>query len=138
MSGEIAVDMSIVDCDVTEFREMAREAVDSEDAVRSLECARVAERLYGGDLYVPPSDATGFIEATRMELRGLYADAMVEGSAAALALGHDRTAVRLAENAVTTDNMREDAVTALVRALKACGRDAEASRQRRAFEDRSV
>lgn len=138
MSGEIAVDMSIVDCDVTEFREMAREAVDSEDAVRSLECARAAERLYGGDLYVPPSDATGFIEATRMELRGLYADAMVEGSAAALALGHDRTAVRLAENAVTTDNMREDAVTALVRALKACGRDAEASRQRRAFEDRSV
>lgn len=138
MSGEIAVDMSIVDCDVTEFREMAREAVDSEDAVRSLECARAAERLYGGDLYVPPSDATGFIEATRMELRGLYADAMVEGSAAALALGHDRTAVRLAENAVTMDNMRKDAVTALVRALKACGRDAEASRQRRAFEDRTV
>lgn len=138
MSGEIAVDMGIVDCDVNEFREMAREAVDSEDALRSLECARSAERLYGGDLYVPATDATGFIEATRVELRALYADAMVEGSAAALALGHDRTAVRLAENAVATDNMREDAVTALVRALKACGRDAEASRQRRAFEDRTV
>lgn len=138
MSGEISVDMTIVDCDVLEFRARAREAVDSEDDVRTLECARIAERLYAGDLYLPPSDATGFIATMRIELRNLYADAMVEGSAAALSLGHDRTAARLAGNALVADDLREDAVNALVRALKACGRDVEAARQRRAFEDRRV
>ena len=61
---------------------------------------------------------------------------MVEGSEAALSLGRDRTAVRLAEGAVTADGLREDAVNALTRALTACGRDGEAARQRRAFEGR--
>lgn len=135
-SGEISVNMGVVDCDVSEFRREAREAVDSEDAERSLECARAAERLYAGDLYVPPSDGTGFIAAMRAELRCLYVDAMIEGSAAALSLGHDRSAARLAGNAVLVDNMREDAVTALVRALRACGRGPEAQRQQRSYEQR--
>ena len=135
-SGEISVNMGIVDCDVSEFRREAREAVDSEDAERSLECARAAERLYAGDLYVPPSDGTGFVAAMRAELRCLYVDAMIEGSVAALALGHDRSAARLAGNAVLVDNMREDAVTALVRALRACGRGPEAQRQQRSYEQR--
>ena len=72
---------------------------DSDDAERSLACAKGAEKLYVGDLYLPPADGTGFVAATCLELRGLYADAMVEGSRSALALGHDRTAVRMAENA---------------------------------------
>ncbi len=135
-SGEISVNMEAVTCDVSEFRDAALEAIDSEDSVWSLECARVAERLYQGDLYMPQSDATGFIAAMRAELKNLYADAMVEGSRAALDLGHDRTAARLAENAVLANDMREDAVTALVRALQSCGRGAEALRQRRAFEGR--
>lgn len=135
-SGEISVSMDIVSCDVNEFREVALEAVDSIDAAWSLECARTAERLYAGDLYLPQTDATGFIASMRGELRNLYADAMVEGSKAALELGHDRSAARLAENAVMANDMREDAVTALVRALQSCGRESEALRQRRAFEGR--
>lgn len=135
-SGEVTIDMGLVSCDVPEFRALAREAVDSHDAERSLECAQAAERLYAGDLYLPPSDATGFVASVRAELKCLYADAMVEGSAAALELGRDRTAVRLAENAVMADEMREDAVSALVRALTACGREADAARERRAFEGR--
>lgn len=135
-SGEIAVDMGLIGCDVPEFRAAAREAVDSPDVRRSLECALEAERLYRGDLYLPPADASGFVARLRSELRALYADAMVEGSEAALSLGRDRTAVRLAEGAVTADGLREDAVNALTRALTACGRDGEAARQRRAFEGR--
>lgn len=135
-SGEIAVDMGLICCDVSEFRAAAREAVDSSDVQRSLECALEAERLYQGDLYLPPADASGFVARLRSALRALYADAMVEGSEAALSLGRDRTAVRLAEGAVTADGLREDAVNALVRALTACGRDGEAERQRRAFEGR--
>ena len=114
----------------------AREAVDSRDDARKLEYARAAERLYVGDLYVPTLDATGFISSMRESLRNLYADAMVEGSAAALRLGRERTATRLAENAVRANELREDANSALVRALRACGRGVEADRRLRSFEAR--
>lgn len=135
-SGEISLDMGLVGCDVARFRKAALEAVDEEDPARSLACAREAERLYAGDLYLPSEDGTGYLAAMRAELRNLYADAMVEGSAAALTLGRDRTAARLAENAVMANDVREDAVIALVRALQACGRGEEALRQRRAYETR--
>lgn len=135
-SGEITVDTGIMRCDVDEFKMMAREAVDNEDDAMTLECARAAEKIYVGDLYVPPADVTGYIAATQLELRTLYADAMVEGSEAALRLGHARTAARLASNAVLADDMREDAVTALVRALNECGRGPEAQRQKGAYEAR--
>ena len=135
-SGEIAVDMGSVSCDVDAFREAAREAVDGGDDERKLEYARLAERIYVGDLYVPTVDSTGFIASLRAILRDLYADAMVEGSAAALRLGYERTAARLAENAIVANELREDANAALVRALRACGRGAEADRRLRSFEAR--
>lgn len=135
-SGEIMVDTSIIGCDVDAFRAAAREAVDSRDDARKLEYARAAERLYVGDLYVPTLDATGFISSMRESLRNLYADAMVEGSVAALRLGRERTATRLAENAVRASELREDANSALVRALRACGRGTEADRRLRSFEAR--
>ena len=91
--------------------------------------ARRAERLYAGDLYVPPVDATGYVMATRDELRRLYGDAMVAGSDAALRLGKKRTATRLAMNALSSDDMREDAIVSMVRALRASGRNVEADRQ---------
>lgn len=135
-SGEISVDMGLVRCDVDEFRRAARLAVDSDDDAVALDAARVAERLYEGDLYAPSVDSTGRIAVLRTELRTLYADAMIEGSAAALRLGHARTSARLAGNALVANDMREDAVIALVRALTACGRTVEADRQHRAFEAR--
>ena len=135
-SGEISVDMGLVSCDVDEFIRSARAAVDSDDDAETLSHARAAERLYGGDLYVPPADATGRIATIGEELRALYADAMVEGSAAALRLGHERTASRMASNALLANDLREDAVTVLIRALRACGRSVEADRQHRAYEAR--
>lgn len=135
-SGEVVIDTNIIGCDVDAFRSAAREAVDSRDDARKLELARAAERLYAGDLYVPTLDATGFISSMRDSLRGLYADAMVEGSAAALRLGHERTATRLAENAVRANELREDANSTLVRALRACGRGVEADGRLRSFEAR--
>ena len=135
-SGEVVIDTNIIGCDVDAFRSAAREAVDSRDDARKLEFARAAERLYAGDLYVPTLDATGFISSMRDSLRGLYADAMVEGSAAALRLGHERTATRLAENAVRANELREDANSTLVRALRACGRGMEADGRLRSFEAR--
>lgn len=134
--GEISIDAGIVRCDVDEFRRCARVAVDSSDDIEALEAARSAERLYEGDLYLPSIDATGRVAAIRAELRTLYADAMVEGSAAALRLGYARTSARMAGNALIANDMREDAVITLVRALKACGRDVEADKQRRAYEAR--
>lgn len=125
----VSLDMGIIRCDVDEFRACAREAADTGDDARAVAMARRAERLYVGDLYVPPVDATGYVMTTRDELRRLYGDAMVAGSDAALRLGKKRTATRLAMNALASDDMREDAVVSMVRALRASGRNVEADRQ---------
>lgn len=132
----VALDASLVRCDVDEFRACAREASDADDDVRAVAMARRAEELYGGDLYVPPADATGYVAATKAELRSLYADAMVAGGDAALRLGQKRTAARLATNAMLVDDMREDAVIVLVQALRASGRNVEADQQYRRYARR--
>ena len=132
----ISLNRDLVGCDVDEFRACAREAADGTSNERVLEMARRAEKLYGGDLYMPSVDATGFVSARREELRALYADAMVAGADAAIKLGRSRTAVRMANNALSIDDMREDAVTALVRSLRASGRNAEAELQYRSYAGR--
>ena len=133
---EISLDMGMVSCDVDEFRHVARAATDSRDDERTLELALRAEGLYEGDLYLPSMDATGFVASLRRELRDLCCDAFVAGSEAATRLGRERTGARLAREAVGMDDLREDAVVALVRALRACGRDAEAEAQGAAFSAR--
>lgn len=132
-SKEVVLDMGLVSCDVDEFRAVAREASDSESDERALELARRAERLYVGDLYLPNVDSTGFVAAMRDELRALYADAMVAGASAALRLGSTRTASRLARNALAVNDVREDAMVVLLRALRDSGRSHEATRQYDAF-----
>lgn len=127
-SREISLDMGLVRCDVDLFRAFAREASDASDPMRALEMARRAEGLYAGDLYVPADDSTGFVSRLRDELRELYADAMVAGAEAALEMGQERTAARLASNALSSNELREDAILTLVRALKAGGRSLEAER----------
>lgn len=135
-SHEVALDREIVSCDVDVFRECAREVSDSVDDERTLRLAQCVEKIYGGDLYMPSTDATGFIAAAREELRDLYVDAMVAGSEAALRLGHGRTATRMAQDALCVDDMREDALIALVCALRASGRVPEAERQYRRYAQR--
>ena len=133
---EITLDMGLVACDVDEFRRVAREASDGDRDEEALLLARRAESLYQGDLCVPPVDATGYVAATRAELRDLYADAMVAGAAAALRLGHERTSARLAHNALIANELREDAMAVLVRALRESGRSREAERRYAAFSAR--
>lgn len=132
-SHEVALNREVVSCDVDVFRECAREVSDCVDDERALRLARCVEKIYTGDLYMPSTDATGFIAAAREELRGLYVDAMVAGSEAALRLGHGRAATRMAREALSVDDMREDAMLALVCALKASGRGQEADRQYRRY-----
>lgn len=136
MSKEISLDMGLVRCDVDVFRAIAREASDCMEPQRALALARQAEKLYSGDLYMPLCDSTGFIAGFRAELRSLYADAMVAGGDAALRLGHERTAARLASNALMADDLREDAVIVLVSALQSSGRGVEADRQYRQYRSR--
>lgn len=132
-SHEMSLDMSVVTCDVDEFRTVARSASDADDDERALELARRTEALYAGDLYLPPADATGFVAAMRDELRLLYSDAMAAGADAALQLGRMRTAARLARSALEADRLREDAVATLIRALRASGRQGEAEKCYREF-----
>ena len=132
----IAVDTSIMSCDVEEFCSCAKEAADGADDGEVLEKARRVEKIYAGDLYVPSADCTGLVALKREEFKMLYADAMVSGADAALRLKRVRTAARLAANALSVDDMREDAVIALVSALRASGRDAEADRRYKRYARR--
>ena len=135
-SHEVSVDTSLISCDVDEFRTLAREASDADEDERALALARQAEALYVGDLYLPMVDATGYIAATRDDLRRLYCDAMVAGADAALRLGRPRTAVRLTRNVLDGGDLREDAEATLVRALRESGRPLEAERAYLQFESR--
>lgn len=135
-SKAVTLNMSLVSCDIDEFRACAREASDGEGDAHVVAMARRAERLYEGDLYVPLVDATGVLAAARLELRSLYIDGMVAGADAALRLGQKRTSARLATNAFLADDMREDALIALVQALRASGRNAEADQHYRSYAHR--
>ena len=135
-SQEISLDTGLISCDVGPFRALAREASDAADPVRALAAARRVEKLYAGDLYLPSVDGTGLITSLREDLRELYSDAMVAGGDAALKLGQDRTAARLASNALSANDLREDAMIILVRALRGCGRTVEAERRFRHFSNR--
>ena len=126
----VSLDPELFECDFEEFTDAAKEALESEgDDAHALEAALRAERLYAGDLYVPARDFTGYVVARRQELRELYADAMVAGAEAALRLERYRVSARLADSATAVDDLREDAVEVLIRALRASGRMFEAEQR---------
>lgn len=125
----LAVRPEVVSCDVDEFLSLARRLVDAVDDGTAVALARRVEEIYQGDLFIPPKDATGYVADMRERLRTLYADAMVSGAEAALREGQARTASRFAENAMLIDELREDAVIVLIRALRECGRTTEAERR---------
>ncbi len=116
-----------VTCDVEQFEEAVRGALDCEgDDESVVEFCRTVEDLYRGSLVVPTHDSMGVVGARSEELDSLFADAMVAGSRAAHALGLKMMACRFARRAHEVDPMREDAVRVLVVALCAAGRQAEA------------
>ena len=134
----ISVNSAVVRCDVDDFRGMAKAALASKDEELTVELARRIDELYAGDLHVPPTDSSGYITACRAELRRLHADSMVAGAEAAFRLGRNHAATRFAEVALMSDDLREDAIIVLVRALRASGRAIEAERRYRAYSRRLV
>ena len=125
---------SAVACDVEQFEEAVRGALDCEgDDETVVEFCRTVEELYRGNLVVPTRDSMGVVAARSEELNTMFADAMVAGSRAAHALGLKMMACRFARRAHEADSMREDAVRVLVVALCAAGRQVEAERMFEAY-----
>lgn len=125
----LSLDPEFVWCDVDEFERVAHEILDGrcEDR-RIVTLCRIVEDLYRGKLFVPPTDGDGIVASRARELNTLYADAMVVGADAALRVGSGMLACRFAAKAHEADDLREDAVKALVSALCAVGRHVEADR----------
>lgn len=123
-------------CDVDEFLEFARAAQDGISDSKSCSAALRAEALYTGDLFVSANEGSDYFDAAREGLRKTYVDAMVAGGEAALRLDKKRLAVRLAGNAIASDDLREDAAALLVRSLRSVGRGTEALRAYQAYEKR--
>lgn len=132
----ISLATDVLACDVDEFLSYARTAQDSASDAKSCAAALRAEALYTGDLYMPAADGTAYFTAARESLRETYADAMVAGAEAALRLDRGRLAVRLASNALSVDDLREDATAVLVRSLRSVGRGAEALHAYQSYERR--
>lgn len=119
----------MVSCDVDEFCDCAKLAINGASDARVCENALKAEALYGGDLAIPQMCEPEFFEEKQAELRRTYADAMVCGGEAAMRLGRKRLATRFAHNVLLVDDLREDAAILLIRALRLSGRGAEAIKQ---------
>lgn len=124
--GSVGFDVSLVSFDVDEFEVEARMALSEDgDDFWVLEHARRMERMYASG----PNErlaALGESVAQRLrELRTLYVDGTVAAGEAALRLGKAKLAVRYATDAHRMDELREDAMILLVRALRAAGRNFE-------------
>lgn len=126
LQGTLGFDMTLVSCDVDEFeREATLTLREHGDDFWVLEHAQNVERVYasGPDLHV--SSMGQLVNDRLSELRVLYVDCAVTAAEAALRLGKAKLAVRYGFNAHREDSLREDAMIALVRALKAAGRGYE-------------
>lgn len=137
--GTVGLDIAHVRCDVDAFESRAHKVLDSEGDDRFvISVCRDIEELYKGDLFVPPNDGAGIVERRSRELRELYADTMVAGAHAAANLGMRMLACRFARKGHAADDMREDAIRALVMALCAAGRQIEAQRCYESYASRVI
>lgn len=137
--GTISLNGGLVRCDVDVFEDKAHEVLDLDgDDRRVVEVCRDIEDVYKGNLFVPPMDGMGVVEARSRELAELFADAMVTGANAGLRLGMKTLSCRFARKAHKADPMREDAIHVLVRALCAAGRRVEAERSYERYVGRVV
>lgn len=135
-TGVISLAPDMVECDVDEFLDFARVAQNDASDAKSCAAALRAEALYLGDLFMPSDEDSAYFSAVRASLRKTYADAMVAGGDAALRLEKHRLAARLANNALSVDDLREDATTLLVKSLRQTGRGTEALRTYQAYARR--
>ena len=137
--ASLTLNTRYISCDVDALEYKARLLLDCEGDNRMVtSLCRDIEELYKGDLVVPPTDATGIMQARATELRTLFADTMIAGSEAALNLGMRTLACRFARKAYDADSMREDSIRALVTALCAAGRHIEARRHYDQYVSRVV
>lgn len=125
-SGSVALDMGLVSVDVDRFERAAYAVLATDDDTKVVELSHEAIALYAGDLVETPYDTVGTVEARRQELRSLYVDVAVVGSAAAMRENMLQLSVQLARCGYNADCLREDVAIALIEALKATGRIAEA------------
>ena len=138
-AGTVALNTAYVGCDIDLFEEQARKLIDLEGVDRqAVAICREVEELYRGDLFVPPTDGMGIISARAVQLRELFADAMLAGATAASNLGMKSLACRFARKAQDADELREDAIRMLVITLCAAGRHIEAERRYERFVGRIV
>lgn len=135
--GMICLNPDEVRCDVDAFVDLARAIIGKEGSDEEVvDAAQRIDAIYRGDLYVPIQDVSGVMVTRAREYRKLYTDVMVLAAESALRLGKRRLSTHFAETANLCDAGREDAVCALISALKASGRADEAIRCYRAYTKR--
>ncbi len=121
--GTVGFDEAIVSFDIDDFEHEARLTLDEErDDFWVLDHARQMTRLYGSGVDARATSLGGEVPVRIRELESTFVDGLVAASEAALRVGKARLAVKYATTAHRMADLREDAVVALVNALKVAGR----------------
>jgi len=122
-NGYVMLNPRTIVCDVDEFEDLALEIVTSDaDDQRLVTLGGRMMRLYEGDLFVTPGDASGVLVARREELRNMFVDAMLRASEAAMRLGMTVRSLEFTSRLKRYAGLREDAMAARLRALHQAGR----------------
>lgn len=124
--GSICFDPNIVVCDVDEFEREARKTLaESGDDFLVLEHGRKMVHLFKSGPDERLALMGDIVKGRVDEIKQLFVDASVAVGEAALRLGKAKLAIRYGTDAHKMDELREDVVLLLVRALKAAGRTYE-------------
>jgi TolB-like protein/Flp pilus assembly protein TadD len=119
---KVSLSPGVIACDVTQFETLVRDG--GRDALGQ------ALELYQGrllaDTSIPEEAWTEWVDARRQRLEGLALDAMVKVGEHELQSGNPDAALRVANQAIAINNLREDGHRLVLRALAASGRRADA------------
>lgn len=137
--GELELNMEYVSCDIDDFvREHEKMLRNETDDAAVLNACRTMEGLYRGHLHIPAEDLMGIYYLRKRELKGMYEEAMIHGSEAALRTGDVRSAAWFARCATKSDPLGEEAMITLLRALIRQGRKKEANMEYERYTDRLI
>ncbi|HJZ45447.1 MAG TPA: BTAD domain-containing putative transcriptional regulator, partial [Hyphomicrobiaceae bacterium] len=119
---DVSLATGVVDCDVTHFEALIREG--------SRASLAGAADLYRGrlleDMAITEEAWADWVGSERQRLEALALDAMTRLAEHELSDGKPEAALKAAQRATALNNLREDAHRAIIRALAAAGRKADA------------
>ncbi|WP_315835997.1 BTAD domain-containing putative transcriptional regulator [Bradyrhizobium prioriisuperbiae] len=120
----ISLKPGLLACDVPRFETLIRDG--SRDALAA--AVDLHKGLFLTDIDIAEEDWDQWLKNERQRLHGLALDTLIKLGQLELALGKPEAAIKAADQAITTNDLREDAHRLMIQALAAGGRRPDALR----------